>query len=93
MLKCEIKRGGEVRVEAEGSFCEIVSEVCCLIDGLYDTIRKRDRAAAEAFRAVLTDAMTDKDTLMWKDRDYGAGAVQACVVTRKKGGAEPPPHA
>ena len=90
MLKCNINRGGEVYVEAEGGMTDILSEICCLIDDIYDTIKKRDRVMAEVFRDALTETLCSEESGMWRERKCGEGAVQACVVTPKKGGAEPP---
>ena len=84
MLKCEIERGTEVRIEAKGGLVEILSDICHLIDDIYDTIKKRDEATAEAFRRALTEALRNEDSGMWKERDREAGAVQICAEIPKK---------
>ena len=73
-----------MRVEAEGGLDEILYDTCHLIDVIYDTIKKRDEATAEVFRRVLTEALRNEDSGMWKERDRGADAVQMCVVGPKK---------
>lgn len=46
-------------ISCNGSFTTILTEMCIAVNGVYESIARRDPALAEAFRRGFVSAVTD----------------------------------
>lgn len=67
MLKCNIKKGGMVRVKASGTAQDIMVETCALIQVVYRDIKKQNPEAAKGYKNQLLVMLLDADSPVWKE--------------------------
>lgn len=72
MLKAKIDHVG-VHVVADGDLCIIASDLCTVINSLYNQLSRSEPALGDLFRRVITGVVTDADTPVWEIRDAGSG--------------------
>ena len=70
MLKCNIKRGGNVRVKASGTAEDIMVETCALIQDVYQGIKRQNPEAAKGYKNHLIGMLLDPDSPVWKEEDH-----------------------
>ena len=66
MLKCNIKRGGNIRVKASGTPQDLMVETAAAIKEIYDGINKTSQVAANEYKLKLIGLLLDPDSPVWK---------------------------
>ena len=66
MLKCNIKKGGLVRVKAGGTAQDLMVETGALIRSLYSSINRQNPEAAEGYKSHLIGLLLDPESPVWK---------------------------
>lgn len=66
MLKCKIKKGGKIRVKANGTTKDLLQETCVLIGDIYRNINKVSPDAAKAYKNALIITLLDPSSPVWK---------------------------
>jgi len=88
MLKVSItkvpEKGQRVRrayINADGALTEILDDICCAINGVYVSLRKRNPVMADLYQAALTHAILDPEGPVW---DIEMPGNSVAIVTQKK---------
>lgn len=68
MLKCNIKRGGNVRVKASGTSRDLMVETSTAIKEVYNGIKKHSPVAAAEYRKNLIGLLLDPASPVWKEK-------------------------
>lgn len=72
----EVKIENEtVRITASGDTLEIAAQVSAVIAGVHTQLKHADPMLAIAFRRIITQAVTDPASLIWKDSDNCSGVA------------------
>lgn len=66
MLKCKIRKGYGIKVEAAGTADELMVETGMLIQQVYQFIRKQNPDAASGYRKQLLILQLAPDSPLWK---------------------------
>ena len=66
MLKCNIKRGGNVRVKASGTAQDLMVETAAAIKEAYNGIYKTNMVAASEYKMKLIGLLLDPNSPVWK---------------------------
>ena len=66
MLKCNIKKGGMVRVKASGTAQDLMVETGTLIQEVYRNINQANPDAAKAYKLNLLGVLLDPESPVWK---------------------------
>ena len=66
MLKCNIKRGGNIRVKATGTAQDLMVETAAAIKEVYNGINKTSQEAAKEYKLRLIGLLLDPDSPVWK---------------------------
>ena len=67
MLKCNIKRGGNIRVKASGTAQDLMVETAAAIKEVHNGISKANQEAAKEYRLKLIGLLLDPDSPVWKE--------------------------
>lgn len=67
MIKCNIKRGGKVRISAKGNAKDLIPETLVLIHAVYHGIKKNNPEVAEEYRLAIIGSTLDPDSPVWED--------------------------
>lgn len=67
MLKCNIKRGGNIRVKATGTAQDLVVETAAAIKEVYSGISKTVPMAGSEYKKRLIGLLLDPDSPVWKE--------------------------
>lgn len=67
MLKCNIKKGGTIRIKATGTAEDLTVETGMVIKQIYQSIRLQNPAAAEGYKLTLIGMLLDPDSPVWKE--------------------------
>lgn len=67
MLKCNIKRGGNIRVKASGTAQDLMVETAAAIKEVYSGINQKDQMAAKEFKNRLIVMLLNPDSPVWKE--------------------------
>lgn len=67
MLKCNIKKGGMVRVKASGTAQDLMVETGTLIQEVYRNINQASPGAAKAYKLKLLGVLLDPESPVWKE--------------------------
>lgn len=73
---------GKTTIEAQGSFYFLVSAFGIAINHVYTSLKKRDKAAGEAFRELVTAFFTEADSQIWNEQPGEGFAI--VELTRKE---------
>lgn len=65
MLKCEIVRNKELKVEASGATVDIATEAAAVVYRVYQMLQKQDPKSAESFKKRIQKAFHPSSPL-WK---------------------------
>lgn len=71
MIKCNIKRGGLVRVKASGTYGDLIPETAMMIKVIYGNIREANPEAAMEYKNRLLGLMLDPNSPVWKEDNHG----------------------
>ena len=71
MLKCNIKKGGLVRVKASGTPRDLMQETGVLIQDVFRKICQQSPEAAKIYKVQLLGVLLDPKTPVWKEPDHG----------------------
>lgn len=66
MLKCNIKKGGIVRVKATGTAQDLMVETCALIEEVHRNITQQNPEAAKGYKNHLIVMLLNADSPVWK---------------------------
>lgn len=66
MLKCNIKKGGTIRVKATGTAEDLTVETGMVIKQIYQSIRLQNPDAAEGYKLTLIGLLLDPNSPVWK---------------------------
>lgn len=66
MLKCNIKKGGTIRVKDTGTAEDLTVETGMVIKQIYKNIRLQNPAAAEGYKLTLIGLLLDPNSPVWK---------------------------
>ena len=66
MLKCKIKRGGVIRVKANGTTQDLVAETAAMVTNVYNGIKQMNPAAADKYKCHLIGLLLDPNSPVWK---------------------------
>ncbi len=67
MLKCKIKRGGYVRINATGTAEDLMVETGALIQEIHNNIKKKNPEAAVGYKSHLIGLLLAPDSPVWKE--------------------------
>lgn len=67
MLKCNIKKGGMVRVKATGTADVLTVETGMVVQQIYRNIRQQNPEAAEGYKLTLLGLLLDPKSPVWKE--------------------------
>lgn len=70
MLKCNIKKGGTIRVKASGTAQDLMVETCALIQEIYRNINQANPDAANGYKRHLLGMLLNPDSPVWKGEDH-----------------------
>ena len=68
MIKCNIKKGRRIRVNASGTAEEITVETGMAIKMIYQAINKENPEAAEGYKLHLLGLLLDPESPVWKEK-------------------------
>ena len=71
MLKCNIKKGGMVRVKATGTAEDLTAETGVVVQQIYRNIRQQNPEAAEGYKLHLLGLLLDPKSPVWKGEFHG----------------------
>lgn len=71
MLKCNIKKGGTIRVKASVTAQDLMVETCALIQEIYRNINQANPEAAKEYKVQLLGVLLDPKSPVWKEPDHG----------------------
>ena len=71
MLKCNIKKGGMVRVKATGTAEELTVETGMVVQQIFQNIHQQNPAAAEGYKLHLLGLLLDPKSPVWKEIEHG----------------------
>ena len=71
MIKCNIKRGGNIRVKASGTPHDLMLETGFLIQDIFRNIYQQSPEAAMEYKAWLLGVLLHPKTPVWKELDHG----------------------
>ena len=66
MLKCNIKKGGTVRVKASGTAQDLMVETAALIQEVHRSINEKNPEAAKGYKVHLLGLLLDPKSPVWK---------------------------
>lgn len=67
MLKCNIKRGGAIRVKATGTAQDLMVETAAAIREVYQGIKKQNPEAADGYKSHLLGLLLDPNSPVWQE--------------------------
>lgn len=67
MIKCNIKRGKRISVNASGKLKDISEEVLVLIQQVHSGLQKESPEAAARFKLNIFEGIIDPDGPAWKE--------------------------
>lgn len=67
MLKCNIKKGGMIRIKASGTAEDLVKETCVLIRDIYKNTHLQNPEAADGYKIHLLGLLLDPESPVWKE--------------------------
>ena len=67
MLKCNIKKGGMVRVKATGTAQDLMVETGAMIKEVYQNIKQQNPEAAKGYKKNLIVLLLSPDSPVWKE--------------------------
>lgn len=67
MIKCHIKRGGKIKISANGPAKDLVPETLLIIQQIYRGIKRDNPEVADVYRRAIIGATLDPDSPVWKD--------------------------
>ena len=67
MLKCKIKREGNIRVKATGTAQDLMVETGAAIHEVYQGIKKKNPEAAEGYKNHLIGLLLDPNSPVWRE--------------------------
>ena len=71
-MKCDVT-GGAVKIMAEGSLTNVVSDVMHIINSLYSDLLESNKIQADFFKYAMTHAVTDTNSPLWVPRKKDEG--------------------
>ena len=71
MIKCNIKKGGTIRVKASGTAEDLMVETATMIQEVYSSIAQQSPEAAEGYKLHLLGLLLDPRSPVWKENDHG----------------------
>lgn len=66
MIKCNIKKGGTIRIGSKGTVGELIPETLLLIQQIHREIKKQNPEAAEQYKRAIIGTTLDPDSIVWK---------------------------
>ena len=69
-------------VEMAGDLQVVVSEIGSAISSMYNQIKAQDKSAANAFRFLLTELVSDEKSPMWDTRKDSDTVCNAAIVRK-----------
>lgn len=66
MIKCNIKRGGMVKIRANGTGADLVPETLLLIQQVYRGIKKVNPVVAEEYKNTIIGSLLDPNSPVWR---------------------------
>lgn len=66
MLKCNIKRGGTIRIKATGTAHDLMLETGTLIQDVYQNMNRQNPEAAKEYKLKLLGLLLDPKSPVWK---------------------------
>lgn len=89
MIKYEVD-DQKIRLDTQGSFVDLVSEINILINAIYSKANNANPALATAFKAMIKSSVNDPDSPVWSEvAPVGDVDVFTLVHRPKKGGDKP----
>ena len=71
MLKCNIKKGGTIRVKASGTAEDLMVETAAMIQEVHRSIAQQSPEAAKGYKIHLLGLLLDSRSPVWKEPDHG----------------------
>lgn len=68
MLKCKIKKGSRIRVEAKGNGADLVAETGVMVQEIYRGIKRENPEAAQQYRLSVIGLLLDPKSPVWSDQ-------------------------
>lgn len=71
MIKCNIKKDGNIRVKASGTPHDLMLETGVLIYDIFRNLCQQSPEAAKEYKVQLLGVLLDPKTPVWKEPDHG----------------------
>lgn len=62
MLKCEVGKDIDCKLESEGTILDFVSDICNIAQGVHDELKRNSPLEAKLFRGLLIQAIANPVT-------------------------------
>ena len=70
MLKCEVGKDIDCKLELDGTILDFVNDICNIAQGVHHQLKQTSRFEAEVFRKLLIQTMNQPET--WVPVELGA---------------------
>lgn len=71
-LKCDVSEAN-VKIMAQGTLKDMISDVMSVISSLYSDLLDSDKIQADFFKYAMTHAVNDANSLLWVPRKKDEG--------------------